>query len=139
MGRRTRILPQGFSWRESTGTSNGKAKGPAALALDFMDECIALLSPCGSTWQVRILADVGPCTIRTQTVSRRATGMALLCEWAHALCEAGGGVGDAVRADAAMPPPALSIQPLHPTTTFAGPCGQGVEDGWPCQDRRPAA
>lgn len=82
MSRNTRKLPEGFGWRQISDTGSDRA--PATVALDFREQCVALLSPLGSEWQVRLLADVGPRTIRTQMVKRRAAGMALLAEWAEA-------------------------------------------------------
>lgn len=80
MPRKTLPLPHGFEWREIAPARQGE---PATIALDFIGNCLATVSPMGTDWRVSILADVGPSSIRTQIVARRAQGTALLADWAH--------------------------------------------------------
>jgi hypothetical protein len=80
MPRKNKPLPHGFNWREIAPARHGE---PIAIALDFIGNCLAIVSPMGTEWKVSILADVGPSSIRTQTVAKRAQGIALVAEWAH--------------------------------------------------------
>jgi hypothetical protein len=80
MPRKNKPLPHCFNWREIAPARHGE---PAAIALDFLGNCLAIVSPLGTEWKVSILADVGPSSIRTQTVAKRAQGLALLADWAH--------------------------------------------------------
>ncbi|WP_454829821.1 hypothetical protein [Pseudoxanthomonas wuyuanensis] len=80
MPRKNKPLPHGFNWREIAPARHGE---PTAIALDFSGNCLAIVSPMGTEWKVSILADVGPSSIRTQTVAKRAQGQALLTEWAR--------------------------------------------------------